>query len=70
MPVLEKHCCAGVAVSRGAGSVTNASKWRHVFDLSYRRSSIVMCALCPKLVHIYLNCNIDLAALFATDRQF
>ena len=45
MTVREKPCCAGVAVSRAAASVTNASKWRHVFDLSYRHSNIVMCAL-------------------------
>ena len=27
-----------------------------------------VCVLCPELIHIYLNCNID--ASFTTDRQF
>ena len=27
-----------------------------------------VCVLCPELIHIYLNCNID--ALVTTDRQF
>ena len=35
----------GVCVSRAATAVTNASKRLHVFDLPYRCSNIVMCAL-------------------------
>ena len=27
-----------------------------------------VCVLCPELMHVYLNCNID--ALLTTDRQF
>ena len=38
---------AGVGVSRAAAAVTNASKWRHVFDLSYRRPNIVMTVFYP-----------------------
>ena len=42
------------SAARGWGwPVTNASKWRHVFNLPYRRSNIVVCVLCPNLVHSY-----------------
>ena len=48
------------SAARGWGwPVTNASKWRHVFNQPYIRSNIVVCVLCPELIHIYLNCNID-----------
>ena len=32
------------------------------------QTSLCVCIICPKLVHSYLNCNID--ALFTTDGQF
>ena len=34
----------GLLRGGGCGPVTNATKWRHVFNLPYRRSNIVMCA--------------------------
>ncbi len=56
---------------RGGPPVTNATKWRHVFNLHCTLQTFkhrYVCVLCPELMHIYLNCNID--ALFSTDRQF
>ena len=59
---LVEHASPRETLLRGGGcgpSVTNATKRRHVFNLPYRRSNIVVCIICPKLMHIYLNCNID-----------
>ena len=42
-----------------------AACFRHVLETFKHR---YLCVICPKLVHIYLNCNID--ALVTTDRQY
>ena len=64
MSVCEKLCCAVVGVA-GDECVKMAACFQPTLQTFKHR---YVCVLCPELIHIYLNCNID--ALVTTDRQF
>ena len=67
MSVCEKLCCVGVGVA-GDECVKMAACFQATLQTFKHR---YVCVLCPELIHIYLNCNIDaLVALVTTDRQF
>ena len=59
-----KLCCAGVAAA-GDACIKMAACFQPTLQTFKHR---YVCVLCPELIHIYLNCNID--ALVTTDRQF
>ena len=61
---LRKLCCAGVAAA-GDECVKMAACFQPTLQTFKHR---YVCVLCPELIHIYHNCNID--ALVTTDRQF
>ena len=59
--------CAGGGVSFAGYDADNkmAECFRNILEAFKHR---YLCIISPKLVHSYLNCNID--ALFTTDRQY